>query len=381
MTELAERVRLFAEPLPAVLRRALHLPRATWGMIFAHAGMAVVIAGITGSTAWTEEKIVSARPGQSFEIAGYTIALDPVNEVSGPDYTATRADMRLLRDGREVAAMHPEKRFYPVENGAATGAAIRTNLLADVYAVIGDPDGTGAYVLRLYYNPLVPWIWLGAAAMALGGLVSLTDRRHRIGAPAPGAGGGCSGAGSGRRMTGGGMTRRGWIFLIPAAVFALLAAGFYVGLGIDPTVLPSPLIDQPAPDFALPPLPGAERGFSSADLAGHVSLVNIFASWCVPCRAEHPVLNALAQSKRVPIYGIDYKDKADAALAWIAELGNPYTRIGADDGRVGIDWGVYGVPETFIVDQAGRIRYKHVGPLTQADVARTILPLVARLEQ
>ena len=177
------------------------------------------------------------------------------------------------------------------------------------------------------------------------------------------------------------MKKRGWLFLIPAALFALLAAGFYAGLGIDSTVLPSPLIDQPAPRFALPPLQGEAQGFSSADLAGHVSLVNTFASWCTPCRAEHPILNALAQTKRVPIYGIDYKDKVDAALAWIAELGNPYTRIGADDGRVGIDWGVYGVPETFIVDRAGRIRYKHVGPLTQNDVERTILPLIARLER
>ena len=177
------------------------------------------------------------------------------------------------------------------------------------------------------------------------------------------------------------MNKRGWIFLIPAAVFGLLAAGFYAGLGIDPSVLPSPLIDQPAPRFTLAPLPGEASGFSSADLAGHVSLVNAFASWCVPCRAEHPVLNALAHTKRVPIYGIDYKDKADVALAWIAELGNPYTRIGADDGRVGIDWGVYGVPETFVVDKDGRIRYKHVGPLTMADVEHTILPLVTRLER
>jgi cytochrome c-type biogenesis protein CcmF len=183
LTELAERVRLFAEPLAGVLRRARNLPRASWGMVFAHAGMAVVIAGITGSTVWTEEKIVSGRAGQSFEIAGYTIALDRVSDVSGPDYTATRADLRLLREGREIAAMHPEKRFYQVENGAATDVAIHTNLFADVYAVIGDPDSTGGYVLRLYYNPLVPWIWLGAAAMALGGLVSLSDRRHRIGAP------------------------------------------------------------------------------------------------------------------------------------------------------------------------------------------------------
>ena len=177
------------------------------------------------------------------------------------------------------------------------------------------------------------------------------------------------------------MNRRGWIFLIPAAVFALLVVVFKVGLDIDTSVLPSPLIDQPAPRFALPPLQGEAQGFSSADLVGHVSLVNTFASWCAPCRAEHRVLIGLAQTKRVPIYGIDYKDKEDAALAWIAELGNPYTRIGADDGRVGIDWGIYGVPETFVVDKDGRIRYKHVGPLTQADVERTILPLVARLER
>jgi cytochrome c-type biogenesis protein CcmF len=153
-------------------------------MILAHGGMAVVIAGITGSNAWTAERIVDARPGEQIALAGYTIALDAVNQVSGPDYTATRADMRLMRGGREIAQLHPEKRFFPVENGSATGVAIRTNLLSDVYAVIGDPDGKGGYTLRLYWNPLVPWIWLGAAAMALGGIVSLTDRRHRVGAPA-----------------------------------------------------------------------------------------------------------------------------------------------------------------------------------------------------
>jgi cytochrome c-type biogenesis protein CcmF len=183
LTELAERIRLVAEPHGA-LRRALHLPRATWGMTLAHGGMAIVIAGITGSNAWTEERIVDARPGDQIALAGYTVVLDAVNEVSGPDYTATRADMRLLRDGREIAVLNPEKRFFPVENGSATGVAIRTNLLSDVYTVIGDPDGKGGYTLRLYWNPLVPWIWLGAAAMALGGIVSLTDRRHRVGAPA-----------------------------------------------------------------------------------------------------------------------------------------------------------------------------------------------------
>ena len=175
--------------------------------------------------------------------------------------------------------------------------------------------------------------------------------------------------------------RRSLLFALPLVVFGLLATGFYVGLYTDTNVLPSALIDEPAPQFDLPPLPGLQRGFSTADLRGHVSLVNAFASWCVPCREEHPVLNALAGSKRVPIYGIDYKDKEEAASAWLSELGNPYTSIGADSGRVGIDWGVYGVPETFIVDRTGRIRYKHVGPLTEDDVARKILPLVAKLEK
>ena len=177
------------------------------------------------------------------------------------------------------------------------------------------------------------------------------------------------------------MIRRSLFYLLPAAVFAVLAAGFYRGLWIDSNVLPSPLIDQPAPQFALPPLEPGGPGFSTADLQGHVSLVNAFASWCAPCREEHEVLNALARSKRVALYGIDYKDKHEAASAWIAELGNPYTRIGADDGRVGIEWGVYGVPETFVVDRTGRIRYKHVGPLTEVDIARMILPLVARLDR
>ena len=171
------------------------------------------------------------------------------------------------------------------------------------------------------------------------------------------------------------------LYLLPVVVFALMAVAFYVGLGIDSNVLPSALINEEAPQFTLPPLPGHEKGLSTADLQGHVSLVNAFASWCGPCRMEHPVLNALAKTKRVPIYGIDYKDQSDAALDWIASLGDPYTRIGADGGRVGIDWGIYGVPETFVIDKTGHIRYKHVGPLSEDDIQKTILPLVAKLEQ
>jgi cytochrome c biogenesis protein CcmG, thiol:disulfide interchange protein DsbE len=176
------------------------------------------------------------------------------------------------------------------------------------------------------------------------------------------------------------MTGR-WVFLLPGVMFVLLIAGFYVGLQVHTDALPSPLIDRPAPQFALPPLINGQPGFSSADLRGHISLVNAFASWCAPCRDEAPALAALARSGRLALYGIDYKDQRDVARVWLRSLGDPYTRIGADDGNVAIDWGIYGVPESFLVDRTGRIRYKHVGPLSDADVSDTILPLVARLER
>jgi len=175
--------------------------------------------------------------------------------------------------------------------------------------------------------------------------------------------------------------RRRWIFIVPIAAFVLIAIGFCLGLTINPQILPSALIDEPAPQFDLPPLPGQQHGFSTADLKGHVSLVNTFASWCAPCRMEHPILNKLAETKQVPIYGIDYKDQGEAGAKWLETLGNPYTKVGADTGRVGIDWGVYGVPETFVIDRNGRIRYKHVGPLSEADIQQKLLPMIARLKQ
>lgn len=174
-------------------------------------------------------------------------------------------------------------------------------------------------------------------------------------------------------------------FILPVVLFAAVAALLYKGLFLNPSEVPSALIGKPVPEFTLPPLPLPESesrpGLSSADLNGAPSLVNVFASWCIPCKAEHPLLNRLAGSKTVAIYGISYKDRSEDAIAWLRELGNPYARIGADtDGRVSIDWGVYGVPESFIVDAQGIIRYRHVGPITARDLEETILPLIKSLE-
>jgi cytochrome c biogenesis protein CcmG/thiol:disulfide interchange protein DsbE len=175
-------------------------------------------------------------------------------------------------------------------------------------------------------------------------------------------------------------------FLIPAAVFLVVAALLAIGLTLDPGTLPSALIDKPVPDFDLPPIRGrtenAKPGLKTEDLMGHVSLVNVFASWCLPCKAEHPIFMRLAADDVVPIYGLNYKDKPEDAARWLEELGDPYTRIGADeDGRVGIEWGVYGVPETYIIDREGRVRYRHVGPITPQDLESKILPIIERLKQ
>jgi cytochrome c biogenesis protein CcmG, thiol:disulfide interchange protein DsbE len=174
------------------------------------------------------------------------------------------------------------------------------------------------------------------------------------------------------------MTMRRLLYLVPVLVFAALGIGLAVGLTRDPSTLPSALIDRPVPAFELAGIGGGD-GFSSEDLKGRVTLVNVFASWCVPCRVEHPVLMRLAE-EGVPIYAINYKDAPGQAQAWLAELGNPFQKIGADrNGRVAIEWGVYGVPETFVVDAEGRIRHRHVGPIQARDLEQTLRPILAEL--
>jgi cytochrome c biogenesis protein CcmG, thiol:disulfide interchange protein DsbE len=165
--------------------------------------------------------------------------------------------------------------------------------------------------------------------------------------------------------------------LVPFLIFMVMAAFLGAGLFLDPRLVPSPLIGKAVPEFELPPVQGRTLGLTNLDLKGEVSIVNVFASWCTACRQEHPLLMALSKQKVVPIHGLNYKDKPQDAADWLDELGDPYTRIGADiDGMVGIDWGVYGVPETFIVGKDGIIAYKHIGPITKKDWDEKLFPLI-----
>ncbi|MEM9630134.1 MAG: DsbE family thiol:disulfide interchange protein [Pseudomonadota bacterium] len=173
------------------------------------------------------------------------------------------------------------------------------------------------------------------------------------------------------------------LVLLPLVVFAGLAALFLfqLTLGGDPKKIPSALINKPAPEFALGPVEGLSRdgeeipGFSREDFLGKISVVNVFASWCVPCRQEHPLMEELGKLDDIQLIGINYKDKPENARRFLGSLGNPYDLIGADDaGRAAIEWGVYGVPETFVVDEKGMIRYKFIGPLSPITFKDTFLP-------
>jgi cytochrome c biogenesis protein CcmG/thiol:disulfide interchange protein DsbE len=171
------------------------------------------------------------------------------------------------------------------------------------------------------------------------------------------------------------------LFLLPLALFLGLCVYFVAGLGRDPAAMPSMLIDRPAPVFSLSGPPGFENGLSNADLAGEVTLINVFASWCAPCAEEHPMLMRLSKDG-VRIVGVNWKEReAAAGAAFLARLGNPYTLVGADpDGRVAVDFGVTGAPETFVIDRAGRVRFKHIGPITEEAWRVKLAPIVARLE-
>lgn len=170
--------------------------------------------------------------------------------------------------------------------------------------------------------------------------------------------------------------------LIPLVVFAVLVVFLALGLTRDPSVVPSPLINKPAPTFVAPQLMAPDKQFAAKDMLGQVWLLNVWASWCVACRQEHPVLMDFAKTKTAPLVGLDYKDVPADGLKWLARFGDPYDVTITDrDGRIGIDFGVYGVPETFLIDKAGMIRYKHIGPVTVEALRDTIVPLIRELQK
>ena len=169
-------------------------------------------------------------------------------------------------------------------------------------------------------------------------------------------------------------------FAIPLGIFGLMIVLLGYGLTLDPKKVPSPLIDKPAPVFSLPVLHQPDLKLSKKDMLGQVWVMNVWASWCVSCRDEHAIITQLAKQNLAPVIGLNYKDQSKDAIAWLKQFGNPYMASIVDlDGRVGIDWGVYGVPETFIIGKDGLIKYKHIGPVTQESLEAEVIPMLKQL--
>lgn len=170
-------------------------------------------------------------------------------------------------------------------------------------------------------------------------------------------------------------------FILPFVIFMIVAIFLFIGLGLNPHEVPSPLVGKPAPAFSLPQLHEPDKQFSLQDMKGKVWLFNVWASWCTACEYEHPLFMELSRQNLVPLYGMDYKDKREDGMAWLQKHGNPYTLVVSDaEGRVGIDYGVYGVPETYLIDKQGVIQYKHIGVVTEKDLSEKILPMVKELQ-
>ena len=168
--------------------------------------------------------------------------------------------------------------------------------------------------------------------------------------------------------------------IIPLVAFMAIAGFLYKGLTLDPSLVPSPLIDKPAPVFTASSLPVSDGDFDSQSMDGQVWVLNVWASWCGPCVQEHPVLIEMTEQRDVPLVGLNYKDVPDDALTWLGRLGDPFSHLVSDQaGEVGLDWGVYGVPETFVIDKQGKVRYKHVGPLAPQDLEEKMYPIIDQL--
>ena len=348
-------------------------------MTISHMGLALVLMGVAGSLAWQTEYLQVMHPGDSAAVAGYDLKFIGVEDnVKGPNYLAARASFIVTKNGRYITELQPERRIFTNPPQPLSTVAIHTNLISDLYVVLGDPAENGGFVIRILHNPLVPLLFFGAVLMVLGGMVSLTDRRHRIGAPLRRIE-----SAFGRRRNDAGQSKVShcpastrnlvrWGYRIPLIAFVMLTGFliyrlYLVEEGFTPDLIPSVLIDRAAPAFDLPPLLPGMAGLKAGDFKGKVTLVNFFASWCAPCRVEHPMLPMIAKAG-ITLVGIDYKDRSEDAKAWLAELGDPYRTVAVDaQGRTGIEFGVYGVPETYLIDKQGIIRFKQTGPSDARD--------------
>jgi cytochrome c-type biogenesis protein CcmF len=346
------------------LRAGQTLTAGLLGMAIAHLGVGIFAIGASGVESYKIEKDVALKPGGTYAIAGYEFHFVSSKDVRGPNYDAVEALVQVTRGGKPVATLMPQKRHFRVQQTDNSQAAISVSWARDLFVAMGNPLGEDAWSMRIQYKPLVRYIWLGALVMAVGGVVAATDRRYRLRAQVASADAVAAPPGPEPRLF---------------AAFIALAVLFAFGLNPkrDIHALPSPLIGKPAPLFSLTDVSDPARVVSNAAYKGQVYVLNVWGTWCAACRQEHEALLEISRQQVVPIIGLDYMDERGKARQWLEQLGNPYAAVAFDtDGRTAIDWGVYGAPETFLVDGQGRVLYKFISAMTPEVWQKEFLPRI-----
>ena len=353
------------DPMAWLLRRGPRPGRSSWGMQLAHCGLGVTTLGVVVVSAWGVEIDRSLALGESLEVSGYEFQLERIEDVQGPNYQAQQGVVRVTRDGGPITTLYPQKRVYEVQQSPMTEAGIDAGWRHDLFVALGRTAGRGR-LERARAGQAAGALHLAGRAdhgsgRFAGDLGSpLPNRRSPAGQqvnPGPATSPGNEGVPPSKTRP-----RIRWILLLPCAVLLMLVYFFGVSLGRDPSLVPSPLIGRPAPEFTLPTLLDPGAAISLQDVSEGPWMLNVWASWCAGCIVEHEFLMALGRVS-APLYGLNWKDGRGDAMEWLELRGNPYRAIGVDpDGRAGIDWGVYGAPETFLIDAEGIVQISACGP-------------------
>lgn len=339
------------------------------GSAFAHGGMAMMMIAIAFVASLSGQNVYTLAPGETVQTDAGALSLQSLTTVPVSNYSATRATLRL-DNGRSTKWLTPERRRYAHPAAEKPMPAIHASLTGDVYAVLGSRGKDGRVDIELIRHPGQIWIFIGMALMAMGGLLALSGiKRKRQKHPVS--------------RTSSQFVRHTFGPVLPFILLLFLVAGFgqhfIHRLFSPPSEMHDVMLGKALPELSLPPAWDGQPWLKTSDIRGHVSIINIFASWCAPCREEAPLLGELKAD--VKIYGIAYRDTAAPLKTFLQQEGNPYTAIGMDSkGKAMMDFGAAGVPETFIVDKKGIIRGHYTGALDAATIRRNILPLLRKLQ-
>ncbi len=329
------------------------------GMTLAHIGFAVLIIGIMLSSMLNQEREVRIKPGDAVDIGPYQFFFIDTQGVNGSNYRGIQAAFEVVKNDRHVTNLYPEKRIYTVREMVMTKVDIHPGIFRDLYIALGEPLDDNFWSVRLYYKPFVRWIWFGGMIMIIGGLLTLFRTRSCYEDK---------------------MKNKKIAIILPFVILFALCGIFWRELFYStPGELPSALVGEEVPDFALPNLFEPLKSFTPKDFAGHVALINVWATWCYACAVEQPMLMKIKKQYHVPIYSIDYKDNPKDAKEFLERNGNPYVMTGCDlKGDTAIDFGVYGTPETFVIDPSGKIIYRYIGAISEKGWEETLYPLIKK---